>query len=295
MEKLLGEGHFFEGPRWHDGAWFTSDLYAHQVLRVTTGGESSVVATVPNQPSGTGWLPDGTLLVVSMTDTTLLRQTADGSMVLHADLTQGTVCYANDMVVDQAGRAFVGTFGFNLFEGETPALGAVSRVDPDGTVTVAATDLAFPNGMVVTPDGGTLIVAETFGARFTAFTIGDDGSLSDRRVWGQVGRAPSYESMATLVDTDFAPDGCVLDAEGHIWVADALGSRACRVAPGGAIVTEVKAPDGFGLYSVTLGGESGTTLLACIAPSFAAHERKAARESELWVHEVDVPRADGRP
>lgn len=295
MEKLLGEGHFFEGPRWHDGAWYSSDLYAHEVVRITPSGERSVAATVPNQPSGLGWLPDGTLLAVSMTDAKVMRQTADGSMVVHGDVSPGTVSYANDMVVDKQGRAFVGTFGFDLFGGAQPAPGAISRVDPDGTVTVVATDLAFPNGMIVTPDDSTLIVSETFGARMAAFTIAADGSLTDRRVWGQVGKAPSYESMETLVQTDFAPDGCVLDAEDHVWVADALGARACRVAPGGSIVAEVKAPDGMGLFSCTLGGENGRTLLLCTAPSFADHERKAVRESELWVTDVDVPRADGRP
>lgn len=295
MEKLLDGGHFFEGPRWHDGAWYTSDLYSHQVLRVGTDGTASEVVQVPNQPSGIGWLPDGTLLVVSMKDSKVLRLGADGTVVAHGDLAPDTVGYANDMVVDQQGRAFVGTFGFDLFGGGQPRPGAVSRVDPDGTTTVVAEDLYFPNGMIVTPEGDTLLVAETFGARFTAFSIAEDGSLHNRRVWGQVGMAPSYESLETIVQTDFAPDGCVLDAEGHIWVADALNGRAVRVAPGGPIVDEVKAPDGLGLYSVTLGGPDGRTLLACTAPSFAEHERKAAKESALYVHTVEVPRAEGRP
>ncbi|AWK76544.1 gluconolactonase (plasmid) [Rhodococcus oxybenzonivorans] len=295
MKKLLDGGTFFEGPRWHEGAWYTSDLYTHRVLRVDTDGTTTEMGYAPNQPSGIGWLPDGTMLVVSMKDSRVLRRDRDGTLQLHGDLAPHTVGYANDMVVDQRGRAFVGTFGFDLFGGGTPAPGAVSRVDPDGTVTVVAEDLRFPNGMVVTPDGKTLIVAETFGARFTAFTIGEDGALHDRRVWGQVGKEPSYESIETIVQTDFAPDGCALDAEGHIWVADALYGRAVRVAPGGAIVDEVKAPNGLGLYSCTLGGPDGRTLLVCTAPSFAEEERKAAKESELYTHTVDVPRADGRP
>lgn len=295
MEKLLDGGMFFEGPRWHDDAWYISDLYTHRVLRVEPNGTTSEVAFVPNQPSGTGWQPDGTLLVVSMKDSTVLRRNPDGTMRLHGDLAPHTVGYANDMVVDQRGRAFVGTFGFDLFGGGQPAPGAVSRVDPDGTVTVVAEDLRFPNGMVVSEDGSTLVVAETFGGRFTAFTITDDGALTDRRLWGQVGVEPSYESVETIVQTDLAPDGCVFDAEGHIWVADALHGRAVRVAPGGRIVEEVRAPNGLGLYSCTLGGPDGRTLLVCTAPSFAEEERKAAKESELYTHPVSVPRADTRP
>ncbi|WP_427925100.1 SMP-30/gluconolactonase/LRE family protein [Streptomyces sp. cg40] len=295
MEKLFEGGAFFEGPRWHDGAWWVSDLYTHRVLRVETDGTAGEAAFVPNQPSGIGWLPDGTLLVVSMKDSRVLHCGADGTLQEHGDLAPYTVGYANDMVVDQRGRAFVGTFGFDLFGGGKPEPGAVSRIDPDGTVTVVAEDLRFPNGMVVTPDGSTLIVAETFGSRFTAFAIGEDGSLHERRVWGQVGNEPSYDSIETIVRTDFAPDGCVLDAEGHIWVADALNGRAVRVAPGGTIVDEVRAPDGLGLYSCTLGGPDGRTLLVCTAPSFAEEERKAAKESELHTHTVEVPRADGRP
>ncbi|KLL09699.1 MULTISPECIES: SMP-30/gluconolactonase/LRE family protein [Protofrankia] len=295
MEKLLEGGLFFEGLRWHDGSWYVSDLYAHEVLRVSVDGRAEHVATVPNQPSGSGWLPDGSLLVASMTDRRILRLSPAGVVSEHADLSALSPQYINDMVVDRFGRAYVGTFGFDLFAGATPEPGDILRVDPDGSVHVAAQDLRFPNGMVVTPENDTLIVAETFGGRFTAFTIDQDGSLRDRRVWGQVGTEPSYESIETIVRTDFAPDGCVLDAEGHIWVADALNGRACRVAPGGKVVDEVRAPHGLGLYSCTLGGEDGRTLLICTAPSFAEHERKAAKEGELYVHTVDVPRSEGRP
>ncbi|MBF6556341.1 MAG: SMP-30/gluconolactonase/LRE family protein [Acidimicrobiales bacterium] len=295
MVKLLDGGLFFEGPRWHDDAWYVSDLYAHHVLRVSVDGDTEVVASVPNQPSGLGWLPDGSMLIVSMIDRKLLRRGLDGTVAEYADLSGLSEHFINDMVVDGRGRAFVGTFGFDLFAGATPKPGDVLRVDPDGSTHVAASDLRFPNGMVVTPDDGTLVVAECFGGRFTAFSISDDGTLVDRALWGQVGIEPSYDSIETIVQTDFAPDGCVLDAEGHIWVADALHGRACRVAPGGAIVDEVPAPDGLGLYACTLGGPDGRSLLMCTAPSFADHERKAAKEGELHVYTVDVPRADGRP
>ncbi|HZZ51787.1 MAG TPA: SMP-30/gluconolactonase/LRE family protein [Pseudonocardia sp.] len=295
MKKLLDGGMFFEGPRWHDGAWYVSDLYAHKVLRVGVDGRAEHIASVPDQPSGTGWLPDGSMIIVSMKDRRLLRRTPDGAVSEYADLSGLSEHYINDMVVDGHGRAFVGTFGFDLFGGGTPAPGEVLRVDPDGSAHVAATDLRFPNGMVVTPDDDRLIVAECFGGRFTSFTIGADGTLGDRAVWGVVGVEPSYESIETIVATDFAPDGCVLDAEGHIWVADALHGRACRIAPGGEIVDEIQAPGDLGLYACTLGGSDGRTLLMCTAPTFAEHERKAAKESELYVHQVDVPRSDGKP
>jgi sugar lactone lactonase YvrE len=295
MEKLLDGGMFFEGLRWHDGAWYVSDLYSHQVLRVDVDGRHEQIATVPNQPSGSGWLPDGSMIIVSMKDRRILRRYPDGTVTEHADLSGLSEYYINDMVVGTDGRAFVGTFGFDLFAGGKPEPGDVLRIEPDGSATVAARDLRFPNGMVITPEGDTLIVAECFGGRFTAFTIDDDGGLRDRRLWGAVGKEPPYDSIESIVQTDFAPDGCVLDAEGHIWVADALNGRACRVAPGGDTVDEVHAPDGLGLYSCTLGGPDGRTLMVCTAPSFAEHERKAAKESELYVHTVDVPRSTGKP
>jgi sugar lactone lactonase YvrE len=295
MEKLLGGGHFFEGPRWHDGAWYVSDLYAHHVLRVSEDGLAEHWANVPGQPSGSGWLSDDSMLITSMLDRQVLRRYPDGRVEQHADLSQLSTTLINDMVVDKEGRAYVATFGFDLFNGAQPQPGDVVLVNPDGTARIVARDMCFANGMVVTPENDTLVVAETFGSRFTAFTITEDGSLTDRRVWGQVGREPSYESMETIVNTDFAPDGCVFDAEGYIWVADALHGRACRVAPGGAIVEEIPAPEGLGLYACTLGGTDGRNLLVCTAPSFADHERKAAKEGELYVHRVAVPRGDSRP
>jgi sugar lactone lactonase YvrE len=235
------------------------------------------------------------MLVVSMLDRQLLRRYPDGRIERHADLSGLSAYPINDMVVDRHGRAFVATFGFDLFAGAKPEPGDILRVDPDGSAHVAADGLRFANGMVVSPDNSTLVVAETFGSRFSAFTVGADGSLTERRLWGQLGPEPSYESVETIVDTEFAPDGCVLDSEGHIWVADALHGRAARVAPGGEIVDEVRPPGGLGLYACTLGGTDGRSLLMCTAPSFADHERKAAKEAELYIHRVAVPRGDSRP
>lgn len=291
MQQLLEGGKFFEGARWRDGHWWCSDLYEGEVLRISTDGTREVVAQIDGQPSGLGWLPDGTLLVASMVTRQIMRVTPDGEVGVHADVGPLVVDLINDMVVDARGRAYVGSFGFDLFGGAKPAPGNVVKVDPDGATSVVADGLLFPNGMIVTPDGSTLIVAETFGARFSAFDIAEDGTLSNRRIWAQCAETPPWDSFESILDIGFAPDGCALDAEGCVWVADAINNRACRVAEGGEIVDELQGREGWGLYSVHLGGEDGKTLLACTAPSFAAHERKEANEAVLYTYEVDVPSA----
>ena len=291
LRTVLEGGSYFEGPRWHDGEWWVSDFYRLTVSRVAPGGPETVVLEVENQPSGLGWLPDGSLLVVSMKDRLVLRMT-DGEVSTHADLSDVCTGHLNDMVVDASGRAFVGDFGFDLMGGGTPASASVKRVDPDGTVTVVAGDLRFPNGSVITPDGGTLIVGETWGNRFTAFDIAADGSLGNRRVWAAFGPEPVGGSLAEwLEQVVVAPDGCTLDAEGHVWVADGFGSRVLRVAPGGAIVDEIPAPGGMGVYACALGGDDGRTLLMCCAPDFYEHTRAPVREAVLVATDVTVPHA----
>jgi sugar lactone lactonase YvrE len=289
MKTLLSGGHFFEGARWHHDFWYVSDLYARHVLRIAVDGTSEILATVPKQPSGLGWLPNGDLLIVSMKDRRLLRRDANGVLTEHANITSLTGSFANDMVTDGLGRAYVGNLGFNLFTGESPKSTTIVRVDPDGKAVIAADQMLFPNGMVVTPDNKTLIVAETFGARLTAFTIAADGTLYDRRIWATVGKAPSWDSLHTLGQTDFAPDGCTLDKEGCVWLADALNGRVARIAEGKGIVAEIKAPDGRGLYSCTLGGSNGRQLLICTAPDFDDTKRTAKAEAVLYTVEVDVP------
>lgn len=275
---LLDGGTFFEGPRWHDGRWWVSDFYRHVVLSLDPdGGDVREELRVEGQPSGLGWWPDGSLLVVSMLDRRLLRRDPGGHVDVLADLSGPAPWPCNDMVVDGAGRAWVGSFGFDLMNGAPPQLADLYRVDPDGTVTVAASGLKFPNGSVVTADGSILVVGETTGGRYTAFTIEDDGTLADRRVWADL--------------PGVLPDGCGLDADGRIWCADAGGGRCLLVEEGGRIVREVAAPDGLGVYACMLGGPEGTTLLQCCAPDFHAGARAAAREAVLVTTEVDVPRA----
>lgn len=295
LATLLEGGHFYEGPRWHEDRWWVSDFYAHEVRTVTEDGASEVVMTVDGQPSGLGWMPDGSLLVVSMKDHLVLRRAPDGTVTQHADISAHCGGHANDMVVDASGRAYVGDFGFDLMAGGAPAATSLVRVDPDGTVAVVAEDLRFPNGMVILPDETTLLVGETMGCRYTSFTIGEDGALTDRGVWAQLAPTPELGTFEeTLAAVSVAPDGCSLDAEGHVWAADALGGRAIRIAPGGAIVDEIAAPEGNGIFACQLGGADGRTLLLCVAPDFQEHARSAAREARLLTTTVDVRHA-GRP
>lgn len=284
MELLLDGGHFYEGARWHDGHFWVSDLYAGQVLRITPDGTTTVVVQMDDdQPSGLGWLPDGSLLVIGMKQRKLWRVVAGQAPVLHADLVPHTGGYANDMVVDRQGRAYVSNLGFDLFAGAAPATTRLVRVDPDGTAQVVGDRLHFPNGLVVTADSGTLVVAETFGGRLTAYTIESDGSLTGRRAWATLGREPSWDSVHSMLDTECAPDGCSIDAQDRVWVADALHGRVLCVADGGEVVDERRPPDGFGVYSCALGGTDGRTLLICTAPDFSDVARKAKAEARLYV------------
>ncbi|MGY1823303.1 SMP-30/gluconolactonase/LRE family protein [Geodermatophilus sp. SYSU D00079] len=294
LRTVLEGGGFFEGPRWHEGTWWVSDFYRRTVSRVAPDGAETVVVEVEQQPSGLGWLPDGSLVVVSMKDRRVLRY-ADGSLRTHADLAEHCGGHLNDMVVDARGNVFVGDFGFDLMGGGAAATASLKRIAPDGTVGVAAGGLQFPNGSVITPDGGTLVVGETLGNRYTAFDLGADGSLTNRRVWASLGP----EVTGTTVDEVLgqlvvAPDGCALDAEGRIWAADAVGGRVVRVAEGGQVVDEIAAPSGLGVYACMLGGDGGRTLLMCCAPDFYEHNRAPVREAVLLATEVDVPHA-GRP
>jgi sugar lactone lactonase YvrE len=293
FETLTGGGAFFEGPRWHDGRWWVSDFYRQAVFTYDTDGREEHVVTVENQPSGLGWLPDGSLLIVSMRDHRLLRRDpTSGSVDEVADLTEHCGGHLNDMVVDAQGRAWVGDFGFDLMGQARPATTNLVRVDPDGTVAVAATDMWFPNGSIVTPDGTTLIVGESEACRYSAFTIADDGTLVDRRVWAQLAPTPTLgDFLETFAQVTVAPDGCCLDADGHIWAADAVGNRCIRIAPGGEIVDEIPAPEGLGIFACMLGGGDGRTLLLCSAPDFFEQARSAAREGVLLTTTVDVPHA----
>ncbi|KQP02938.1 SMP-30/gluconolactonase/LRE family protein [Pseudorhodoferax sp. Leaf265] len=291
FSELIAGYSFLEGPRWHDGRLWLSDFYTQRVIAVGLDGRAETIAAVPQQPSGLGWLPDGRLLVVSMRDRRVLRREADGRLVQHADLSGVAGGHANDMVVDGQGRAYVGNFGFDLMGGGTPALARLARVDPDGTVSVAAEGLHFPNGAMLTPDGRTLVVCETMGNRISAFDVQADGGLGPRRDWAVWGPQPSMTDVPTVLGSlKAAPDGAVLDAEGAVWFADAVGHRAVRMAPGGEILQSI--PTGnMGCFALTLGGPDRRTLFLCVAPDFHEAARQAAREAAVWATPVDVPGA----
>ena len=220
---------FLEGPRWRDGLLYLSDFYAHRVLTVDPAGAVRTVCEVPAQPSGLGWTPDGDLLIVSMLDQRLLR--LDGAALrVVADLSQLAGGVTNDMIVDRRGRAYVGNVGDRSRGFVAPAV--LARVDPDGTVTPAADGLYAPNGAVLTAGQTTLIIAETEANRLTAFDIAADGTLGRRRAWAVLG---SDGGTSKPVE----PDGLALDADGAIWVGDANGHGALRVAEGGAVLDAI--------------------------------------------------------
>jgi sugar lactone lactonase YvrE len=272
---VLVEGlRFPEGPRWHDGRLWFSDQHDRRVLTVDTDGAVEVIVEVPNFPSGLGWLPDGRMLVVSMHDRRLLRLDPSGLTEV-ADLSEHATWHCNDMVVDSVGRAYIGNFGFDLDGGAAPVTAAIVRVDPDGSMRVAADGIRFPNGTVITPDGATLVVGESYGGCLTAFDIDEAGELSNRRRWAKLEGA--------------VPDGICLDAEGAIWSACPLTGRVLRVREGGE-VTDVVTVNRNGAYACMLGGPGRTTLFICAADASdpaATGDMRGAIET----CEVDVPGA----
>jgi sugar lactone lactonase YvrE len=266
---------FPEGPRWHDGRLFFSDQHAHRVVAMTPGGAAETIVEVPQQPSGLGWLPDGRMLVVSMLDRRVMRL-EDGKLVEHADLSAFAPAPCNDMVVDAQGRAYVGHFGFDMYEGEGPRDASLLLVRPDGSVSIAAEPLQFPNGTVITPDGATLIVGESMRGALTAFTIAADGTLTDRREFAKLQGA--------------VPDGICLDAEGAVWSACPLSGRVLRVKEGGAVLDEVKVSHEFA-FACMLGGADRRTLYICTAPTHVPGECRVQRAGRIEMVEVDVPGA----
>ncbi|MDE2562301.1 MAG: SMP-30/gluconolactonase/LRE family protein [Sphingomonadales bacterium] len=283
----LREGIYFgEGPRWHGGRLWLSDFYQHKVLSIGLDDSLQTELDFDDQPSGLGWMPDGSLLVVSMTRRQVWRKWPDGRLALHADLSAVSTHLCNDMVVDGDGRAYVGNFGFDL-DAEIAARGAESviadhptttlvRVDPDGTVSVAADGLSFPNGAVITPDGTTLIIGETLGGRLTAFDIGTDGALSNRRVWAQ-----------TLPRV---PDGICLDASGAVWIANPIAPECALIAPGGEVL-EVVETGGMPCFACMLGGPAGRHLFMLVAPTSDHAKAAEAPLGKVLVCEVDAARA----
>lgn len=291
---IVAEGFsFLEGPRWRDGRLYVSDFYSHRVLAIDDAGMVQTVCEVPHQPSGLGFTPHGELLVVSMLDRRLLKLTGTGLDVV-ADLSAFALGPANDMVVDRHGRAYIGNFGAAGENGDLEP-SCLVRVDPDGSVAVAADDLVFPNGAVIAESGDRFIVSETFASRLTEFDIGSDGTLRQRRVWADFtdvdGRAVS--TARSEPGTPVLPDGLALDAEGAVWVADAKGSGALRVRRGGTVLDGIDT-GGLSVFAVTLGGHDRRTLYLCAAPPLQTEDPSQTTNSVLLRCRVDVP-GTGRP
>ncbi len=293
MSTLVDGRYFCEGPRWHGDRFWFSDFYAHEICSVGLDGDVRVEVSVDGgeRPSGLGWLPDGRLLFVAMLARKVMRREHDGSIVEHADLGGVATFHCNDMLVDDVGRAYVGNFGFDLDEtlaamgpegllgalatDRTPYTTVLALVEPDGSVSVQADDLAFPNGIVLLDGGSTLVVAQTLGLELTAFDRAGDGTLSNRRTW------------ASLVGDDgwfAAPDGIAADAADGIWVANALGAEVVRVEEGGAITDRLATS--ATAFACAVGGPDGRHLLACTAAASDAPTASAAPSGKLEITQL---------
>ena len=279
--EVLIEGlTFTEGPRWHDGRLYFSDFFTHRVLAVDTKGNMETIVETPQQPSGLGWSPDGSMLIVSMNDQKLLSFNK-GELSEVADLSQLATHFCNDMVVDKKGNAYVGNFGFDLHAGEPIKPTNLILVRPGEEPCVVAENVFFPNGTVITPDDKTLIVGETFASCLTAFDINEDGTLANRRVWADL---RSIEDGYTPV-----PDGICLDAEGAIWVASPSTNDVIRVQEGGALLDKVEVDRGA--FACMLGGENGNTLFISTANDSTEETCLKEKSARIEVIDVDVPRA----
>jgi sugar lactone lactonase YvrE len=243
LKTLMTGLRFGESPRWHDGRFYVSDWGAHEIIAVDLEGNSEVVVREPSIPLCFDFLPGGRLVVLS--GPRILRLESDGSLATHADLTSLSGIGWNEIVVDGRANAYVNAAGFDLMAGAKFAPGIIALVTAAGSARQVADGIAFPNGMAVTPDNSTLIVAESYGKRLTAFDIAADGGLSNRRVWAELG--------------DGVPDGICIDAENAVWYADVPNKRCVRVREGGQVLQTINLDRGC--FACMLGGNDRRTLL----------------------------------
>ena len=265
---------FIEGPRWHEGALWFSDFYDEAVFRVVPGELPEKVVTVPQQPSGLGWLPNGDLLVSSMLDKTLYRWSETEGLNKYADVSAIAERRINDMLVDPSGRAWVGNFGFVHQDGESVAPGTLARIDTDQSVHAAAGDLLFANGMVLVNDGNTLVVAETYRGCLTSFDIESTGDLVNRRLWAQ------------LPEGD-VPDGICVDAEEAIWAASPTTGSVLRLLEGGEVTDSIQT--GQKAIACAMGGNDGRTLFICTSNSTDRHICLESRAAAIHALQVPIP------
>jgi sugar lactone lactonase YvrE len=275
LQTLMTGLVFGESPRWHDGHLWVSDWGAREIVAVDLEGKSAVMVRLrfsSFQAICSDWLPDGRLLIVSSRDALLLRRDPDGSLVTHAELSSLSDRGWNEIVVDGRGNAYVNGGGFDLMAGEMFAPGMVALVGPGGSARQVADGIGFPNGMVVTPDNSTLIVAESYAKKLTAFDIAADGSLSNRRVWADLG--------------DGVPDGICVDAEGAVWYADVPNKRCVRVREGGEVLQVIDLD--LGCFACMLGGADRRTLFMVVR-EWRGIESTADKERTGQVLTVDAP------
>ena len=264
-----------ESPRWRDDRLWFCDWIAREVIALGLDGRSEVITRMGSMPFSIDWLPDGQMLIVSAREGLLLRREPDGSLATHADLKGLSHFPWNDIAVTARGNAYIGNLGFDFPAGQF-APGTIALVTPEGSVSRMADGVAFPNLMVVTPDDSTLIVAESYGSKLTAFDIAADGGISNQRVW------------AALIDA--APDGICLDAENAIWYADFPHKRCVRVREGGEILETVELDRGC--FACALGGADGRTLFMVAADWPALRDPNGqARTGQVLSLEVSTPSA----
>ncbi len=266
-----------ESPRWQDGHLWFSNWGAQEILAVDPQGRSEVAVRLPfsSFPFSFDWLPDGCLLIASSSERPLLRQEADGTLVDHAKLTQGW----NEIVVARTGNAYINRVGFNPFIGEEFAPGNITLVTPDGSARQVAEGFAFPNGMAITDDNSTLIIADSYGKKLLAFDIETNGDLSNQRIWADLGEG--------------APDGICLDAQGAVWYADVPNQQCVRVHEGGKVLQTIDRDRGC--FACMLGGEDGKTLFMMTAEwQGMGKMMSASRTGQVVTARVSVPHA-GKP
>lgn len=267
--EILSDGFtFLEGPRWHGNRLWLSDMWGKTVYTLSASGKRTKIATLDNRPSGISFLPDGRVVVVSMADRKLMLVDTNGTTSTYADLSGYVSHDINDTVADRDGNIYVGNFGYDLLNHAEPKTADLVMVTPKRELRVVARDLQFPNGAVITPDGSTLIIAETFGAKLTAFDRAADGTLSNRRVWAELGER--------------TPDGICLDASGAIWVSSFMTGEFVRVKEGGAVLDIITCP-GKRAVACNLGGEEGRTFFAL---TFAGELDDVASGKQLAAVEV---------
>lgn len=266
---------FLEGPRWFEGHLWVSDVMGRTVYRITEDGRRTAMVDVPHRPSGLGFLPDGTPLIVSMEDRQVFRLVG-GALELHVDLGDSARGDLNDMVVDRDGRAYVGSLGYDIFAGEAPVPGKIFIVEPDGSWRVAADGLSLPNGAVITADGRHLIVAESFAGKLTLFDRARSGDLSNPR---------SYADLPGRI-----PDGICLDADGNIWVAEFGGGRFSLIDLQGAAVAAVDVRP-YAAVACQLGGTHGNTLYCLVYPGEISDIARGVPGGAILTATVQAPAA----